>query len=603
MKNLILNDNQKIAINHFKNPMMVLAGPGSGKTTVITHRIKNLIYNYNVNPCEIVVITFTKAAATEMSKKFEELCENLKGVSFGTFHSFFFKIIRGYYRYTVDNILGEDVKREVIKNIILKYSSDSDDDIVNNVLNELTIIKNELINIEYYNSTTLGSEEFIKIYKSYEKYKNKQNKIDFDDMLIKCYELLSSNNDALSYWQNKCKFILIDEFQDINRAQYECIKLLAKPYQNIFVVGDDDQSVYKFRGAKPEFLFMFPKDFENTETVTLDINYRSTNEIISFSNIVISHNKNRYTKDIKGVKDSGKKPVVIKSADIGSEAVNIATKIKQLYTDDLNEVAVIYRTNMQGRAFVDTFMDMKIPFQIKDGVPSIYEHWINKDICAYLKLSLNKKLNNELERIINRPTRYISKAILSAAKKADSCILNGFYEKGLLQNWQLDRIEELIFYLNGIKKRSTYEAIKYIRFGVGYEKYVNNYAEYKKMNPTGLIEILDELQEASKSYPELTNYLDHVYNSEKTSKLTNNKTGVTLSTMHGVKGLEYDTVFIAGCIEGVIPYEKSKTECYIEEERRLMYVAMTRARKNLYFSITENRYEDKATPTRFLTIK
>lgn len=611
MSNLKLNEKQKMAVIHNKGPMLVLAGPGSGKTTVILYRIKTLIEKYGVNPKDILVITFTKAAAEEMNNRFKSIDEfNYGYVSFGTFHSFFFRILRSAYGYTLDNILKEEEKKNIIKNILIsmKMYSEDGDEIAKNITSEISFIKNELLNAEYYSSLNCGADDFRKIFNTYEKYKAENNKIDFDDMIVKCYHLLMQNNNVLSNWRKRYNYILIDEFQDINKAQYECIKLLSGKNGNLFVVGDDDQSIYKFRGARPEFLLKFPDEFENTEKIILDINYRSTEQIIKLCNVVIDSNKNRYKKFIKGTKKNGNIPVLLNPYDISEEAILIAKKIKKNQDKTpFNKIAVIYRTNIQSRAIVDAFMDLNIPFQVKDEVPALYEHWVAKDMVAYLTLALDVKRDECFKRIANKPNRYISKSSIYAAqknKKDEESLINALYNMDELKKWQLIRVEELIYQLNTLKKKNTYDAFKYIRKVMNYDNYINDYANYRKMSPKGLFEVLEEIQESSKGYDKIEEYLEHVENvifdTKEKKGLKRELNGVTLSTIHSAKGLEFDIVFVTSVVEGVIPYEKSRSFDEIEEERRLFYVAMTRARKQLYISIVKSRYEQKTTPSRFL---
>ena len=425
-------------------------------------------------------------------------------------------------------------------------------------------------------------------------------------MLIKCYELLSNNENILKIWQNRFSHILIDEFQDINKIQYETIKLLAQKCDSLYIVGDDDQSIYKFRGAKPEFLINFKEEYNNVETSILNVNYRSTEEIINISNKIISQNNFRLDKKIVGTGKRGVNPKIIKSDDIATEAVNIAKKIKSMKDINVNDICVIYRNNLQSRAFIEAFMNFNIPYQLKDEVPLIYEHWICKDICAYINCAINKYDNESLKRIINKPKRYINKGIISYLDKNNESLLYQLLETNKLKNWQKQRIEELEFYFNSIKKKTPYDAFKYIRKVVDYNSYVKEYSKYKRMNYKNLFEILDELQETSKGFKTLEEYLEHVKETIKKSKEENSKkeksdlNGVTLTTMHSVKGLEFEVVFVISCVENVIPHEKAKSKEDIEEERRLFYVAVTRAKSILYISIIKTRYEETVKPTIFL---
>ncbi|MDR1530918.1 MAG: ATP-dependent helicase [Clostridiales bacterium] len=600
MSILTLNDAQLSAVRHSGGPMLVLAGPGSGKTTVIAYRVKNLTEVRGIPPNDILVITFTKAAAQEMRNRFLSLGGSA-GVSFGTFHSFFFRIIRGVYGYEAGMVLHDYELKELITGLLAKMGvrEARDADFISNVTTEISLVKNDLADVTRFNSKSLPAEDFIKLYKAYEEQKAVINRIDFDDMLLLCHELLSQRPVLLDHWRARYKHILIDEFQDINRVQYECVRLLASG--GLFAVGDDDQSVYGFRGASPEFMLNFPEDFPGTTRVTLTINYRSTDPIIRFCGKVISRNKARYEKKMTGTRADGAKPRIIESDNISAEASRIGEELIQKDMD-VNSTAVIYRTNIQARAFVDMFMGLNIPYQLKDEMPVIYGHWIAEDICAYLRLALNRQLDGELARIINKPARYISKSILADARKAGGGLLNALYSIPM-ESWQLTRIEELMFYLNAIASRRPYDAFRYIRESVGYNEYLRNYAEYKKIKPAPLTEVLNELQEGARSYETIQQYLKHADEAVEESKSQKRRTqgsGVTLTTMHSAKGLEFDNVFVASVVEGSIPHGRCASDAELEEERRLFYVAVTRAKENLYISVVHSRYEKETVPSRFV---
>lgn len=385
--------------------------------------------------------------------------------------------------------------------------------------------------------------------------------------------------------------------------------MLSQIHQNLFIVGDDDQSIYKFRGAKPEFLLKFPKDLNNVKTVILNINYRSTDNIINLANNLIYNNKERYTKNIIGTKKVGAEPILLQTEDIEEEAFKITEEIKKLLKRGLNfkDIAVIFRTNMQARAFVDNFMDNNFPFFMRDEIPNIYDHWLAKDIIAYIKLSLDINKNECLERIINKPKRYISKALIQLAKKKRGPILNTLINMEGTQIWQRNRLEDLDYDLKVIKNLTPTKAFEYIINKIHYDDYIKQYAEFRKVGLKGLFEIVDELKEASKKYKTHEDFLIYIedFSSEiknqfKTGKSKSLENAITLSTMHGVKGLEFETVFIISVVEGVIPHEKSISESEIEEERRLFYVAITRAKTLLYISTIASRYENKVVTSQFL---
>ncbi len=606
MKPYQLNKKQEEAACHKEGPMIVLAGPGSGKTTVIVHRINHLIEQHNVLPQNIAVITFTKSAAEEMRIRIRERSGTYieKQVTVGTFHSLFFRLTRPHLGYRVEDILTDNERRDSLKKIMHELEIDVPDqeDFVSKMLGEISLVKNELIDAQFHNPLQCGTDDFKAIYDQYEQSKRSLNKIDFDDMLVDCHTLLKSKQIKNHHYQ----YFMIDEFQDINKVQYECIKMLTLPHNNLFIVGDDDQSIYKFRGSRPEFLLRFPKEFANTKQVVLDINYRSTDQIIQFCNDVIAENKNRYPKNICGTSQVGKPPIFMTPADIGEEAIQIAGIISASHKKvDYADVAVIYRTNIQSRALVDAFMDLNIPFHVRDESPSIYDHWVAKDILAYFRLALDGTNKASFERIINKPKRYLNKYYVAEAVKINGDMLDHLFLQKGLQKWQLLKIEELAHHLNIIKRKNTFDAIAFIRRTIGYDTYIKEYAAFRKVNAKGLFEVLDEISESAKQYKTLEEFLVHTENvlyeisKRKRSKAHKNE-GVTLTTMHSAKGLEFDVVFVTSAIEGVIPYEKTRSEPEIEEERRLFYVALTRAKKTVYISLVQTRYSEPATATRFL---
>jgi DNA helicase-2/ATP-dependent DNA helicase PcrA len=567
---------------------------------------------HGVPPEEILVITFAKAASVEMKKRFLALTgEKDSKVTFATFHSFFFTVIRRFFGYTLENVLSEDARREVIKQAVasLDLGFDEGDDFLQQVMNELSTVKNELIDLAYHSPIDLPAETFREAARLYDEWKRVNNKIDFDDMLTKCYALIKENKTALAHWRKRYRYIMIDEFQDINRVQYETIRLFAAPLFNLFVVGDDDQSIYRFRGSRPEFLLHLNQDFPGLKSVILNINYRSTDKIIALCNRVIACNANRYKKDIRGTNVPGVQPLLISPENPQQEALMIAKQIKRLgETGGFGGFAVIYRTNIQSRPLVDVFIDLNIPFRIKDDAPGIYEHWISKDVCAYFRLALLREDNAAFERIANKPNRYVSKAALAAARKRGGSVLSALYDDKTTPVWLRTRLEELMFYLNALKTRSPKDAFRYLRQAIGYDDYLREYAAYRKMNAKGLFEVLTELAEAAKGYDTLSAYINHaddVIQKTKADRLakkqqTITQEGVTLSTMHGVKGLEYDTVFVTSIVEGIVPYEKSKTAPELEEECRMLYVALTRAKRQLVLSVIKTRNEAEAEQSRYL---
>ena len=602
--------NQIETIKHLNKPMMVLAGPGSGKTTVITYRVKYLIEKHNINPRDILVISFTKASATEMKNRFHGISKNKECVKFCTFHALFFEILREYKNYSVNNIINDFEKKEVLKKIIASenIAMSEEEILISEITNELGLVKNDLLNLYEYESNCVEADKFRNIFNKYTEYKNHYNKIDFDDMLFDCYDLLMNNKNTLLNMQKRYKYILIDEFQDINKVQFETIKMIALPENNIFVVGDDDQSIYRFRGARPEFLLDFPKNYPNTKKIILETNFRSTSEIIKVCNKIISNNEKRYAKDIVGTGKEGVKPVVVFSQDITTEAFAIVKRISSISSvvknNNYSDIAIIYRNNIQGRALADALANANIPYKLKDDVSSIYNHWIAKDIISYLRLSLDNADNDSFRRIINKPKRYISKDSLQKASDYDgSLFYNLLNVCDFMKKRDLNKLDDLLYNLYEVKKRKPFECVKYIRKIIGYDDYIKDFSAYSKINDKGLFEILDEIQESSKVFTAIEDYLAHAEDSRK--RKNENKSAedfncVTLSTIHSVKGLEFETVFLISLNEDIIPYKKSITPEEIEEECRLLYVGMTRAKKNLFLMILKTRYEEKIERSRFL---
>lgn len=611
-----LNENQKRAVEHLNGPCMVLAGPGSGKTRVITYRIANMVVNKEIKPTSILAISFTKASSVEMKNRALSLSKDyrMNKVTYGTFHSVFFRILRFFVKYDLDSILDEKSKRLALKGIMknLNIENADDDETVGQVINEISFVKNELMDKYDFDSEILSSDEFIKTYNMYEEYKSQINKIDFDDMLIKTYELLLSNNQALQRVRSAYKYILVDEFQDINKVQFEVLKLIANPMNNIFVVGDEDQSIYGFRGSRPDFLLEFEEYFEGTNKVVLDINYRSKEEIIDIANRLIEKNENRYEKVIKCGQGNGAQINYVSPEDSEEEAVFIAKDILEEIKKDYveySDFAVIYRTNIQSRALVDVFMDMRIPFVVKDSIITIYDHWAAQDILAYLRIGLNPQNNKDWVRIINKPFRYISKDNVNMVKD-ESDFINALINKCNLHPKQVKTINDLDIDLSYLKTLNPKNAISYIRTSLDYDRYILDYCTNRKIKTNGLIEILNELESSATNFKTIKDYLEHIdrVKSELVDNKNNKNTdGVIFTTMHSAKGLEFKNVYIIGANEGTIPHEKSyeieddeKKIEQIEEERRLMYVAITRAEENLYISSPINKYGKKVSKSRFI---
>lgn len=591
-----VNEDQKKAITHDKGPAMVLAGPGSGKTLVITYRIKWLIEEAGVDPANILVITFTRAAAREMERRFHSFSGMEKAnVTFGTFHSVFFMILRYAYHYSGQNIIREEQKRIYMREAVEGLEIETEDlhGFCNNLLDEISYVKGEMLSLEHYHSSNCADDYFRKIYKKYEESLRSSNLLDFDDMLVFCYELLRDRKDILKMWQNKYPYILIDEFQDINRVQYEIVKMLAGKTKNLFIVGDDDQSIYRFRGAKPEIMLGFEKDFIGAKRYILKINYRSSDQIVSSAQRLIRYNSKRFEKNI--ISHRGDKvPVVYKQFEnAAAECADIIQGIKFYQKEGiaLEDMAVIFRTNTQPRLLVGRLMEHNIPFQMRDVLPNIFEHWIARDLLCYIRLAMGARDRATFLQVMNRPKRYISRKMLED-ETVDFAKLK---RESFGKKWLYERIDRMEMDLFMIKKMKPYAAIEYIRRGVDYTQYLVEYAQMRKISEDDLEEVFDQIQESAKPYDTYEEWFAYIeeYGEElkKQLKKEEQKQGITLTTMHSSKGLEYEVVFVMDCNEGICPHKKALKDADLEEERRLFYVAVTRAKTYLLLYSLKELYQ------------
>ena len=601
-----LNTAQQKAVCHETGPMLVLAGPGSGKTTVLLCRISRLLERGLAKPQEILALTFSKAAAEEMKSRFENL-NGASGVSFGTFHSIFFRILRSRYGWNVEQIFQEEERRSILRNSIEAEKWDIPDleEYISQFFSQLSLMNSELEQPNRFTPTGMPVEEFRKLYRAYEGYKERHEKLDFDDMLTQCYQLLREDAAVREYWQRKYKFILVDEFQDVNQAQFACLQILAEKHQNLFVVGDDGQSIYAFRGARPDFLLHFPTLYPAAKKVTLNTNYRSTERIVNLAERVIGNNEVRFVKNMKGIGEAGDKVTFFLAEDAAKEAAHIAEKIGRLLDEGvpLTEIAVIYRTNLQGGAFARELYKRGIPYDLRDNSGNVYEHWVAKDLLAYLLLAENEESDSALRRILNKPKRYIGKDLLAEAETMPYTLLRSFFVCPSLKGWQEENLENLRIDLNQIRKRTPYDALKYIRKVIGYDEYLEEFAAYRRTSAQVLQEIADEIMETAKDCADVRSFREQLERlslqmKEQSRKKGQKRNGVALMTMHGAKGLEFRAVFLPSLVEGIVPHEKGMDT--VAEERRLFYVAMTRASEKLCLSAILQRYEKERKPSRFL---
>lgn len=598
------NKGQLTAISHFQGPALVLAGPGSGKTTVIVKRIEYLIRERGVAPSNILVITFTRAAAMEMQERFRKNIKNAP-VYFGTFHSFFFTVLKYAYHYDSSSILKNDIKKQILKSLYLREKLDleQEEDFLKKIEEEISRVKSEGIPLENYYPSCTSAEVFQRLYSGYERELHGRGLLDFDDMMIYCQELFLKREDILGQWRKQFPYILVDEFQDICRLQYDIIKMLAAPNYNLFAVGDDDQSIYGFRGSKPELMLNFEKELAGTKRIILDVNYRCDDNIRLMAGNVIKHNKHRFRKKITAVKSPVYPVNIIKCKNVPEENRFIMKKIREYIKDgiSLEDMAVIFRTNTQPAALVGKFMEENIPFAMKDRMPNIFEHWIAKDLKAYINIALGSSSRRDYLRIINRPKRYISRESLGSSK-VDMDEVEDFYSD---KRWMLERIENFRYDLAFLHDLNPYAGLSFIRKGIGYEDFLKEYALEHGAEGDELIRKLEEIMESAadkKTYGEWFSYMEDYKKQleEEERRGDKEKSGISLITMHSCKGLEYEAVFLIDANESIMPFHKAVLDEDIEEERRLFYVAMTRAKTHLNIFYTEERFNKKLSVSRFL---
>lgn len=594
----MFNKSQIQAISHMDGPAMVLAGPGSGKTTVITHRIKNLIEKAEVRPENILVVTFTKAAAISMQKRFSTLMNGGKGqlVTFGTFHSVFYKILRKSRRYEATEILSERQKTDYIREIIGRYGISSNDisELSQNIINDIGNIKGNMLNAQEYEPSCCKKEDFIKVYNAYNLELKKDGKMDFDDILRECYLLLCENHTILEQWRELYKYILIDEFQDINRIQMNIIELLASPLNNIFVVGDDDQSIYGFRGARPEIMIEFKDYYPEAELIVLNVNYRSTQSIINVAGRVIENNKTRLDKCAHANNNKDFQPDIRKFRNQVEELKFVVSKIKEYENQgiSLSEMAILVRNNSQIQEISSFLKNRKIEAESGKHRSNIYNGMVAKDILSYVRGALKfdgTYFNEDLIYVLNKPQRYISRQVVLSVNMNISAVRR-IYSK--------NNIDSFLFHIEMIRKLPPQAALSYIRKGAGYEEYLRLYAIESNIPMSGLLKQLEQLvQECSKfnTLEHWINSIDSAQNSEgqnfgkKSSGEGGTNNRINIMTMHGSKGLEFKAVFIVDANQGIIPTSKALRERDFEEERRLFYVAITRAIDYLNIYAVEER--------------
>ena len=607
-----LNKEQKRAVKHREGPMLVLAGAGSGKTRVLTRRVAYLIAEYKIFPQNILAVTFTNKAAEEMKERISSLLNGLPDEPWiSTFHSLCVRILvrevekLGYKKNFV--IFDQNDQKKLIKEILKELNIDSKKTKPGAVLHEISQAKNELLTPKEYEDEVGGyfSEIVAKIYPIYQQKLKDNNAFDFDDLIMKTVELFRDYPQVLEFYQEKFQYILVDEYQDVNYAQYQLVQILADKYNNLCVVGDPDQGIYGFRGADIRNILNFENDYSDAEIIRLEQNYRSKETILKAAQHVIKNNQFRKEKDLWTQRGTGEKITYYEASSEKDEAGYVAKEIKNLVKSEYeySDLAVLYRTNAQSRAFEEMFMKFGIPYQIIGGL-KFYDRMEIKDILGYLRVLYNPDDDINLMRIINKPKRGIGAGTLGKVQDYAEYYNISLYEAGL----QADQIENLtgayekrikdFFSMmeelrKDIEETALSELARNIFVKSGYKKALENdkfdKAEERMENIKELFSVIEDYLRKNDD-PTLGGFLEEVSLLSDIDNMEEENHLVTLMTLHSAKGLEFPVVFLAGMEEGIFPHSNSMAENEdLEEERRLCYVGITRAQDKLHLLRAKRR--------------
>ncbi|WP_164491682.1 ATP-dependent helicase [Staphylospora marina] len=588
-----LNGPQREAVTAADRHVVVFAGPGSGKTTVLTRRVLYLLQQ-GADPAELMVVTFTRAAAAEMKRRLGQIAgDGVRRWCIGTFHSLFLMLLREAGE-RIPPLLGETDQARLVRSVLAEKGFPSDDESVSERVSQIGLCKSMGILPGRLKVKEERNIRFRELFQEYEERKRRAGVWDYDDILITVLRRLTASETARE-WTGRFEHILVDEFQDINQVQYEAVKRLAGTSGGLFVVGDDDQAIYGFRGSDPRFMLRMEHDFPGIRKVLLRTNYRSTEEIIQAGERLISRNRMRQAKPREGTGIRGPEPILWQPEDEEQEAEWV---LRQL--TDGTESAVLFRTTTQARALIDLLVRKNIPFFAYPGESSFYRKWQVQDVLAYLRTALRPDDSESLSRIINRPQRFVNgEDCLAAAKQRARETGISLLEclPGLfgLSRRQAKAMEQLVNHVRQLRRMSAKKAVRAVRHAVGYDRWMETFCEQTGNDPSAFAEPLEELERAAEAFPSVEGFLDHVGKVEQALENPCPDSPIKLMTLHKSKGLEFDRVFIIGLQAAVFPHRRalagseSRIREAWEEERRLLYVGITRTRKELILSAAKHR--------------
>ena len=592
---------QKRAIESKARAVLVVAGPGSGKTTVLTERLVYLLKN-GAEAKSCLLLSFPRASSKEMALRFAKRGIAGNNPHFSTIHALCLSLlreVRGIEREGLVNLyekmdwlsayfLEKGIAREEVEELLLNYG------------NQISYFKSITEEERMHFLREEKNEDFLPLFQYYEKMRKLRGKLDFEDLLIEVLLELQKNTRIADSWKSRFSYILVDEFQDLSLIQYAILKALSEKGASLFVVGDEDQSIYGFRGASPDILFRFAGDFPDCERIFLADNFRSKEEIVLLSKRLIGKNKKRFQKPLSGRRGRGGKAKYFLLETGVEEAVLLAEHVESLLREGCppEEIAVLCRSKMQITPLLPGFMERGIPIVVVEELSNVFQHFIGKDILAYLRLAKNKESSQELVQILSKPYRGLRREKILHKDSGLSDLKRA--AKTLKEREETEKLEK---HLEALSKLNPKEAILFIRKEIGYEKYLEDFAKKKNKDFTEWWESLEEITAMSEGYPDLDAFFRFVTEFNRRAlerRKPEEEKGIRFMTYHSAKGLEFDEVFLPDCIEGIIPDGRAKKPEEIEEERRSFYVALTRARKGIHIYVTKTRYSKKVYPSRFI---